>query len=94
MAASLGYRQIGIDGFAENYPGLLYATTVRLGYHRQFITRKIDNHRVLARLEQVLSVYFDNEELLQKGIPTVSYIAEQLHISPNYLSGLLKVLTG
>jgi len=72
---------------------LLLTYTERF-YHRQFITRKIDNHQVVDRLEQVLSTYFDNEELLQKGLPTVTYIAEQLHISPNYLSGLLKVLTG
>jgi len=63
-------------------------------YHRQFITRKIDNHRVLEQLEQVLAKYFETEALIQKGLPTVNYIAGQLHISPNYLSGLLKVLTG
>lgn len=28
------------------------------------------------------------------GLPPVSYLAEQLHISPDYLSGLLKSLTG
>lgn len=27
-------------------------------------------------------------------MPTVAFIAEKLNISPNYLSGLLKVLTG
>lgn len=32
LAASLGYRQVRMDGFAETYPGLVYATTVRLGY--------------------------------------------------------------
>lgn len=72
---------------------LLLTYTERF-YHRQFLTRKIDNHQVLDRLEQVLSAYFNNEALLRKGLPTVTYIAEQLHISPNYLSGLLKVLTG
>ncbi len=63
-------------------------------YHRQFITRKISNHQVLARLELVLSEYFTSEDSGKKGLPTVAFIAEKLNISPNYLSGLLKVLTG
>jgi len=63
-------------------------------YHRQFITRKIYNHRVLDRLEKVLSEYFNSDHLGNHGLPTVAYIAEKLNISPNYLSGLLKVLTG
>lgn len=63
-------------------------------YHRQFITRKINNHQVLERLEQVLSEYFNSDDLGKHGLPTVVYIAEKLNISPNYLSGLLKALTG
>lgn len=63
-------------------------------YQRQFITRKVSNHKVLERLEKVLAVYFNNDELIRKGLPTVTYIAEALNISPNYLSGLLKVQTG
>lgn len=63
-------------------------------YHRQFITRKITNHQVLDRLEHLLNVYFDSEEIAQKGLPTVSHVAQELNISPSYLSGLLKVLTG
>lgn len=63
-------------------------------YHRQFITRKITNHQVLDRLEHLLNAYFDGDEIAQKGLPTVTYIAQELNISPSYLSGLLKVLTG
>jgi AraC family transcriptional activator of pobA len=63
-------------------------------YHRQFITRKIANHQVLTRLEDLLSDYFDSEELIKKGLPTVTYIAEALNVSPSYLSGMLKTLTG
>jgi AraC family transcriptional activator of pobA len=63
-------------------------------YHRQFITRKITNHQVLDRLEHLLNVYFDGDEIPQKGLPTVTYVAQELNISPSYLSGLLKVLTG
>jgi AraC family transcriptional regulator, transcriptional activator of pobA len=63
-------------------------------YQRQFITRKISNHQILDRLETLLSEYFDGDEIVKKGLPSVSYIADALHVSPNYLSSLLKVLTG
>jgi AraC-like DNA-binding protein len=63
-------------------------------YNRQFITRKISNHKILDRLEATLTAYFNSDTLVKKGLPTVQYIAETLNVSPNYLSGLLKVLTG
>jgi AraC family transcriptional regulator, transcriptional activator of pobA len=63
-------------------------------YHRQFITRKKANHQVLDHLEKLLADYFDNEDLLKSGLPTVKYISDKLNISPNYLRGLLKMLTG
>lgn len=63
-------------------------------YQRQFITRKIANHEILIKLEDLLSNYFNSGLLAQKGLPSVTYIAENLYISPGYLSGLLKSLTG
>lgn len=63
-------------------------------YNRQFITRKISNHQILDRLEELLNKYFDSNEIIEKGIPTVQYIADNLNISANYLSSLLKNLTG
>ncbi len=63
-------------------------------YQRQFITRKISNHQILERLEILLSAYFSNNALSKNGLPSVQYIATALNISPSYLSGLLKVLTG
>lgn len=63
-------------------------------YQRQFITRKITNHQILDRLEKLLSDYFNNDDLILKGLPTVQHIADTLNVSPKYLSGLLKVLTG
>lgn len=63
-------------------------------YERQFITRKKSNHEILARFEQVLSHFFESGKLLENGIPTVTVIAEQLNISPNYLGSLLRLQTG
>lgn len=63
-------------------------------YERQFITRKATNRKILARFEDVLSEYFNDEQLLSKGLPTVQYFANKLHISVKYLGSLLKQLTG
>lgn len=63
-------------------------------YERQFITRKITNHGVLDRLEGLLNDYFNDEELISKGLPGVQFFANALNVSPNYLSRLLKTLTG
>jgi AraC family transcriptional activator of pobA len=63
-------------------------------YQRQFITRKVASHELLTRLEDLLSSYFNSGALAQKGLPSVTYIAENLNISPGYLSGMLKSLTG
>ncbi len=63
-------------------------------YARQFITRDKPNNAVLNRFEQLLSEYFNQDDLIDKGLPSVTFIAEELHMSPNYLSSLLKELTG
>lgn len=63
-------------------------------YNRQFIIREKANHQILERLEKLLSDYFNSDDLITKGLPTVQHVAEQLNISPKYLSSLLRVLTG
>lgn len=63
-------------------------------YNRQFITRDKTNHHILERLETLLQDYFNNDDLVTRGLPTVQYIANELHLSPKYLSSLLKTLTG
>jgi AraC family transcriptional regulator, transcriptional activator of pobA len=47
-----------------------------------------------SRLEDLLDTYFASGALAEQGLPTVTFIAEALHLSPNYLSGLLRTLTG
>jgi AraC family transcriptional activator of pobA len=63
-------------------------------YHRQFITRQRAGHQLLDKLEALFTAYFSAEKPSEAGLPTVHYFAEQLHVSPKYLSTLLKVLTG
>ncbi len=62
-------------------------------YERQFLTRKKSSHELLDKFEEVLSSYFESGNLLEKGIPSVTTIAEQLNISPNYLGSLLRIHT-
>jgi len=63
-------------------------------YHRQFITREKSNHQMLERFETLLTAYFNSDDLLSTGLPTVAYLADMLNISPKYLSCMLKMLTG
>jgi len=63
-------------------------------YQRQFITRRIANHQILDRLNDLLNAYFNGDALTKTGVPTVTFVAQQLNVSPHYLSGLLRSLTG
>ncbi len=63
-------------------------------YKRQFITRKAVNNDLLTKVELLLSEYFEKEYALNKGLPTVDYLANQLHLSPRYLSDMLRAITG
>lgn len=63
-------------------------------YKRQFITRKAVNNSLLQQLEDILDEYFNNEKTLSEGLPTVQYLADQLNLSPSYLSDMLRSLTG
>ncbi|WP_432712188.1 helix-turn-helix domain-containing protein [Pedobacter sp.] len=86
-----------IDKFTQNViisQLELLLTYAEWFYERQFITRKIANHKMLERLERLLNDYFNSNNVIVKGLPTVQHIANGLNVSPNYLSGLLKVLTG
>lgn len=63
-------------------------------YDRQFITRENVNSDVMARFEQLLDSYFASSAPAEKGSPTVQYCADQLCMSANYLSDLLRKETG
>lgn len=63
-------------------------------YERQFITRSHANKDILSRFEKVLNEFFSSEIPSEVGLPSVSYCAEKLFLSPNYLGDLLKKETG
>ncbi|MBK8442144.1 MAG: helix-turn-helix transcriptional regulator [Sphingobacteriales bacterium] len=60
-------------------------------YNRQFLTRKNIGNDTLLKMEEILNNYFDANTT---KLPTVQNIADQLNLSPTYLSDLLKNLTG
>lgn len=63
-------------------------------YQRQFLTRKISNHQILDKLEQLLEDYFNRDDVVDNGLPSVQDIAQKLNLTPDYLSSMLKSLTG
>ena len=63
-------------------------------YRRQFITRKAVNSDQLQKLEAILDQYFSKGHAISSGIPSVQDLAEQLHLSPGYMSDMLRALTG
>lgn len=63
-------------------------------YDRQFITREVANKGILAHFETLLNDYYTTDQPQTNGVPSVAWCAAQLHISPNYLSDLVKKETG
>jgi AraC family transcriptional regulator, transcriptional activator of pobA len=63
-------------------------------YKRQFIDRKPLSGKMLTKFNEYLIGHFENREAEGKGLPAVSAIASQLHLSPKYMSDLLKQETG
>ncbi|MCE3074345.1 helix-turn-helix domain-containing protein [Chryseobacterium gwangjuense] len=63
-------------------------------YKRQFITRKMVNHDLLSKMDDLLEDYFNSQKTLTNGLPTVDFLASELHLSAHYLSDMLRNLTG
>ncbi|MFA6060599.1 MAG: AraC family transcriptional regulator [Taibaiella sp.] len=63
-------------------------------YNRQFITRRTANSELLINFEKLINDYFEGDNLSSNGIPSVQYFATELNMSANYLSDMLRSLTG
>ncbi len=63
-------------------------------YKRQFLNRKTINQTMLSRFRETLNDYFEAGELLNKGIPTVDWLAGKLEVSHRYMSDMIKAETG
>lgn len=67
---------------------LLFDRCIRF-YDRQFITRKMPT-TICWRVLVLLNNYYHSALPTSKGIPTVQYCADQLCLSTNYFSDLVK----
>jgi AraC-like DNA-binding protein len=63
-------------------------------YDRQFITRENENRGILETFEELLNNYFQSDKPQAIGLPTVSYFADECHLSANYFGDLIKKETG
>ncbi|MBT1688019.1 helix-turn-helix domain-containing protein [Dawidia soli] len=63
-------------------------------YKRQFIHRVGASGKFVSKFNESLASYFANGHLQEKGLPTVKLMADTLHLSPRYLSDVLKQETG
>lgn len=59
-------------------------------YDRQFITRDNVNKGIVEKFEELLNSYFSSDKPHKIGLPTVSWFAEEMHLSANYFGDLIK----
>ncbi len=63
-------------------------------YKRQFITRRAVNNDILQKIEALVDSYYNSQQSLHTGVPTVQFLSDNLNVSPGYLSDLLRSLIG
>ena len=63
-------------------------------YERQFNTRSASNIDIVSKVEALLKKYYSENQLIEKGQPSIQYLAGQCHLSASYLSDLLTKETG
>ena len=63
-------------------------------YDRQFITRDIAHKGILERFEELLNDYYQSDQPQATGLLSVSYCANELHLSASYFGDLIKKETG
>lgn len=63
-------------------------------YKRQFSIDNIRTSHLVEKLETILMQYFNDQEKAKTGLPTVQHLAEQVAVSPRYLTDMLRSVTG
>lgn len=81
------------DAILIEYIGLLLKYSERY-YNRQFITRKVVYSDLLTRFQDLLHKWYEDGRHNKEGIPSVQLCAEELCMSANYFSDVIKRLTG
>lgn len=93
--------QYELEHATDKHSRILIATNIELFlnycrrfYDRQFITRNEANKDTLEKFEVLLNEYFYSDKPQTIGLPSVTYCAEQLHLSTNYFGDLVKKESG
>ncbi len=93
--------EIELSGNIDKHSQMLIASNIELllnycvrYFDRQFITRSPKHQDLLSRFEAILSDYIHSEKIIKQGLPSVQYMADNLNLSANYLSDLMKRETG
>lgn len=63
-------------------------------YERQFITRNEVNKEIVRKIELLLDSYIQSGKLKNNELPLVKYCSNELNLSPQYFSDLLRFETG
>lgn len=63
-------------------------------YSEQLSTQSSNGNDILARFEKLMHHYYDDNLHLTRGLPSVKYCAQELCLSPNYFSDLMRQITG
>ncbi len=63
-------------------------------FDRQFYTRTNINKDAVSNFENLLKDYYESENPLNLGVPSVKFCAEELNMSSHYLSDMLRKETG
>lgn len=63
-------------------------------YERQMNISSVQGSDILSKVETLLKEYYQNNNMLEVGQPTIQYLAQKCCLSPSYLSDLLAKETG
>ncbi|GAA4160270.1 AraC family transcriptional regulator [Chryseobacterium ginsenosidimutans] len=69
-------------------------TYADLFYERQFKEKSTNAVSVISKIKSLLQQHYSDLSKPVKNIPTVSSVAEELHLSSNYLTDLVRAETG
>jgi len=85
----------------DNHSQIVISSTLELllnlsqrYYERQFNTRSAQNSDYVSQFEHHLKMYYETGLFKIKGIPSVEYFSDKIHLSSSYFSDLLKKETG
>ena len=99
MVQAINFYRLVDDQIAEEYgqpdmPGLLRQIGAIPVWLKNMTQQEIIYNWIFERFENLLHNYFSFEKPSSIGLPSVSYCADELNLSPNYFGDLIKKETG